>query len=46
MRNALRPLGASAINPGDIIMLEHKDGKAQEIRAVRGVFDEYSSPEW
>ena len=34
------------INPGDIIMLEHKDGKAKEIRVVRRVFDEYSSPEW
>lgn len=34
------------INPGDIIMLEHKDGKANEIRVVRRVFDEYSSPEW
>lgn len=34
------------INPGDIIMLDHKDGKAQEIRVVRRVFDEYSSPEW
>ena len=34
------------INPGDIIMLEHEDGKAKEIRVVRRVFDEYSSPEW
>ena len=34
------------INPGDIIMLEHKDGKPKEIRVVRRVFDEYSSPEW
>ena len=34
------------INPGDIVMLEHKDGKAKEIRVVRRVFDEYSSPEW
>ena len=34
------------INPGDIITLEHKDGKAKEIRVVRRVFDEYSSPEW
>lgn len=34
------------INPGDIIMLEHKDGKAKVIRVVRRVFDEYSSPEW
>jgi hypothetical protein len=34
------------INPGDIIMLEHKDGRTNEIRVVRRVFDEYSSPEW
>ena len=34
------------INPGDIITLEHQDGKAKEIRVVRRVFDEYSSPEW
>ncbi len=34
------------INPGDIIMFEHKDGKAKEIRVVRRVFEEYSSPEW
>jgi hypothetical protein len=34
------------INPGDIVMLEHKDGKTTEIRVVRRVFDEYSSPEW
>jgi hypothetical protein len=34
------------INTGDIIMLEYKDGRAKEIRVVRRVFDEYSSPEW
>jgi hypothetical protein len=34
------------INQGDIIMLDHKDGEATEIRVVRRVFDEYSSPEW
>jgi hypothetical protein len=34
------------INPGDIIALEHVDGIAKEIRVVRRVFDEYSSPEW
>ena len=34
------------INPGDIVMLEHKDGQASEIRVVRRVFEEYSSPEW
>ena len=34
------------INPGDIIMLEHSDGQATEIRVVRRVFEEYSSPEW
>jgi len=27
-------------------MVEHVDGKAKEIRVVRRVFDEYSSPEW
>jgi hypothetical protein len=27
-------------------MLDHTDGKATEIRVVRRVFDEYSSPEW
>ena len=36
----------SGLAAGDIIMLEHKDGKAKEIRVVRRVFDEYSSPEW
>jgi hypothetical protein len=34
------------INPGDIVRLDHTDGKATEIRVVRRVFDEYSSPEW
>ena len=34
------------INPGDIITLEHSNGQATEIRVVRRVFDEYSSPEW
>jgi hypothetical protein len=34
------------INPGDIITLEHSNGQAKEIRVVRRVFDEYSSPEW
>jgi hypothetical protein len=34
------------INPGDIITLEHENGQAREIRVVRRVFDEYSSPEW
>jgi len=34
------------INPGDIVMLEHSNGQAMEIRVVRRVFDEYSSPEW
>ncbi|HTI55615.1 MAG TPA: hypothetical protein VMC04_15360 [Verrucomicrobiae bacterium] len=32
--------------PGDIVTLEHKDGRAQQIRVVRRVWDEYSSPEW
>jgi hypothetical protein len=34
------------INPCDIITLEHSNGQATEIRVVRRVFDEYSSPEW
>jgi len=34
------------INPGDIVVLEHSNGQAMEIRVVRRVFDEYSSPEW
>jgi hypothetical protein len=34
------------INPGDIITLEHSSGQATEIRVVRRVFVEYSSPEW
>lgn len=34
------------INAGDIIMMEVKDGRPREIRVVRRVFDEYSSPEW
>jgi translation initiation factor IF-1 len=34
------------INPGDIIMLEHSNGQATEMRVVRRVFEEYSSPEW
>ena len=34
------------INQGDIIMMDVKDGRATEIRVVRRVFDEYSSPEW
>ena len=41
-----RTLDLAEINPGDIVMLDHKDGKATEIRVVRRVFDEYSSPEW
>ncbi|HET7876097.1 MAG TPA: hypothetical protein VFN71_11315 [Methylomirabilota bacterium] len=36
----------SQINPGDIITIEQKDGRASEIRVVRRVYDEYSSPEW
>jgi hypothetical protein len=27
-------------------MLEHSNGQATEIRVVRRVFEEYSSPEW
>jgi hypothetical protein len=34
------------LNPGDIVMVEQKDGRAQQIRVVRRVWQEYSSPEW
>lgn len=34
------------LNPGDIVTLEQRDGHAQQIRVVRRVWDEYSSPEW
>lgn len=34
------------LHAGDIITLEEKDGRAQQIRVVRRVWDEYSSPEW
>jgi len=34
------------LNAGDIVTLEQKDGRAQQIRVVRRVYDEYSSPEW
>jgi hypothetical protein len=31
---------------GDIVTLEQQDGRAQQIRVVRRVWEEYSSPEW
>jgi hypothetical protein len=34
------------LNAGDIIKLESKNGRASQIRVVRRVYDEYSSPEW
>lgn len=34
------------INQGDIVTMEVKDGRASEIRVVRRVYEEYSSPEW
>lgn len=34
------------VNPGDIITMEHENGRAKEIRVVRRVYEEYSSPEW
>jgi hypothetical protein len=34
------------LNAGDIVTLEQKDGRTQEIRVVRRVWEEYSSPEW
>jgi hypothetical protein len=36
----------STINAGDIITMEMKDGRPSQIRVVRRVYDEYSSPEW
>jgi hypothetical protein len=34
------------LHPGDIVTLDHKDGRAQQIRVVRRVWEEYSGPEW
>ena len=34
------------LNPGDIITMEQKDGRAQHIVVVRHMYEEYSSPEW
>ena len=34
------------LNAGDIIMLDARNGRASQIRVVRRVYDEYSSPEW
>ena len=34
------------LNAGDIVTLEQKDGRAQQIRVVRRVWEEYSGPEW
>jgi hypothetical protein len=34
------------LNAGDIVTLEQNDGRAQQIRVVRRVWEEYSSPEW
>lgn len=34
------------LNAGDIVALEAKDGRAQQIRVVRRAYEEYSSPEW
>jgi hypothetical protein len=31
---------------GDIVALEHRDGRAQQIRVVRRVWDGYSGLEW
>jgi hypothetical protein len=41
-----RPRDLTEIDPGDIVMLEHSNGRATEIRVVRRVFEEYSCPEW
>jgi hypothetical protein len=37
--------GLDAINPGDIITMELKDGRARQITVVRRMYEEYSSPE-
>jgi 23S rRNA-/tRNA-specific pseudouridylate synthase len=34
------------INAGDIVALDLKDGRAHQIRVVRRVWEDYSSPEW
>ena len=34
------------LNAGDIITMQQQDGRATEIRVVRRVYEEYSSPEW
>ena len=34
------------LHPGDIVALEHRDGRAQQIRVVRRVWDGYSGLEW
>jgi hypothetical protein len=34
------------LNAGDIITMQQQDGRAKEIRVVRRVYEEYSSPEW
>jgi len=34
------------LNAGDIITLEQTEGRARQIRVVRRVWEEYSSPEW
>ena len=36
----------AGLNQGDIVMMDVKDGRASQIRVVRRVYDEYSSPEW
>ena len=34
------------LNAGDIVTLEQTDGRAQQIRVVRRVWEEYSGLEW
>ncbi|HEY7041316.1 MAG TPA: hypothetical protein VID28_20785 [Methylomirabilota bacterium] len=34
------------INAGDIVALDQKDGRAHQIRVVRRVWENYSTPEW
>jgi hypothetical protein len=34
------------LHAGDIVALEHRDGRAQQIRVVRRAWDGLSGPEW
>ena len=34
------------LHAGDIVALEHRDGRAHQIRLVRRAWDGYAGPEW